>query len=95
MANILHYASPKGKRAWKSILAAGLLAWMEAHGMEYATAHTRSDTITRRIDLILYTDSSSLHGLFISLSYISERRLRIDLLVIRQVHEQRVITALI
>lgn len=56
--------------------------------MMHWSAHCRTFT-TKKVDLTLYTGSWSLCGLCISLSQIKEQRLKIDLVLIREIYEKR------
>lgn len=95
MANILHYASSKNRIVWKLVLAAELFASTERYDAGHTIAHALSEIIGSKIDLTVYTDSRSLHGLCISLARTSERCLLIDLAVIQQAYERRVITVIV
>lgn len=46
-------------------------------------------TGTKNLDLVLITDSKSLYGLVISLAQTTERRLQIDLEILREAYERR------
>ena len=91
-ANIIHYGSSKSKRVTRSALAAELYAL--AHGFDIASALGTSiaEIFSRKIPLVLYTDSRSLYDSLVSLNSTSEKRLLIDLHIIRQAYERREIT---
>ncbi len=94
--NIVHYSSTKSKRVCKSVLAAELFALVDGFDMAAAVKDAVQRSTGRpNIPLVLYTDSQSLYGLCISLSQTAERRLQIDLAIIRQAYEAREITTIV
>lgn len=93
--NIIHFASGKSKRVCKSVLAAELFALVDGFDVGYSIAHSLQEIYGRQIDLTLYTDSQSLYGLCISLAHTTERRLQIDLSMIREAYERRDITNIV
>ncbi len=91
-ANIVQYSSTKSKRVCKSSLAAELFALVDEFKIGYTVAHFMSELLMRKVTLTLYTDSQSLYRLCISLAQTTERRLQIDLTLIREAYEKRDIT---
>lgn len=94
--NVVHYASTKSKLVCKSVLAAGLFALVDGYDAGYAIR----DTVRRLygkegIPLVIYTDSHTLYGLCIALLSTTERRLQIDLAMIREAYERREISHLL
>ena len=93
-ANIVHYTSKKSKRVCKSVLAAELFAMVDGFDLSYVIRHSLEKILKRQVALSVYTDSHSLYGLCISLSQTTERRLLIDLALLREAYEKREITNL-
>jgi len=93
--NIVHYTSSKSKRVCKSALAAELFAFIAGFDIVFTIRHSLERMFPRKIDLTIYTDSHSLYGLCISLAQTTERRLQIDLALIREAYERREITNII
>ena len=91
-ANIVHYSSTKSKRVCKSALAAEIFALVDGFKIGYTVAHFMSELLMRKVTLTLYTASQSLYRLCISLAQTTERRLQIDLTLIREAYEKRDIT---
>lgn len=88
--NIIHFASSKSKRVAKSVLAAELFALINGFDVGFSIKESlQRMTGVKKIDLTLMTDSRSLYGLAISLAQTTERRLQIDLEIIRQAYERR------
>jgi len=91
--NVVHYASIKSKRVCKSVLAAELFAFVDGYDAGFAVRDSVNRMYGRDdIPLSVYTDSHTLYGLCISLSQTTERRLQIDLALIREAYERREIT---
>lgn len=94
--NIVHYSSTKSERVCKSVLGAELFALVDGYDMAAAIKDTiESISARKNIPLILYIDSQSLCGLCISLRPTKEKRLQIDLALIRQAYEAREITKIV
>jgi len=87
--NIIHWTSAKCKRVVCSVLAAELYAM--AHGFDLAIAMKAAidDMLERPIPLVIYTDSKSLYDSLVSLNTVTEKRLLIDLRVLRKSYERR------
>ena len=96
LVNVVHCSSTKSKRICKSVLTAKLFALVDGYDAAAAIRDTiQKSTGLSNIELVLYTDSKSLNGLCISLSPTTERRLQIDLALIRQAYETQEITKII
>lgn len=87
--NIVHYASATGKRVCNSVLAAKLFTFVDGFNVGYVLVSTLGNVYGRDPSLALYTDSRSLYGLCISFSQTTERRLLINLALIREVYERQ------
>jgi len=87
--NIIHWTSAKCKRVVRSVLAAELYAM--AHGFDLAIAMKAAidDMLERPMPLAMYTDSKSLYDSLVSLNTVTEKRLLIDLRVLRESYERR------
>ena len=92
--NIVHYLSSKTKRICKSALAAELLAMVEGYDVGFSIRESLERMTQRKdIPLHLVSDSFSLYGLVVSLARTTERRLQIDLMMLREAFESREITS--
>ena len=91
--NIIHWSSIKCKRVTRSVLASELYAMV--HGVDIAIAiNTTLKMITKQIGIkeiptIICTDSFSLYECMVKLGTTKEKRLMIDIMVIRQSYERR------
>ena len=98
-ANILHYGSQKAKRVTRSVLAAELYAMTLGFDIAY-TIKAAMDEIKAAMDemmekplpLAVMTDSRSLYDAMVTLNSTTEKRLLIDLRVLRDSYEKREIT---
>ena len=90
-ANIIHYSSQKAKRVTRSALAAELYAMMSGFDTAGALKHAldQMELSGRTISMVIYTDSRSLYDCLVSLNTITEKRLLIDLAILRQAYERR------
>lgn len=91
-ANIVHYGSSKSKRVTRSVLAAELYAMV--YGFDHSSViHVAlQEFLGRRVPLRVYTDSKSLFDSLVSLNTTTEKRLLIDLTMLRECYEYREIT---
>ena len=97
-ANIIHYNSQKSKRITRSALAAELYAMM--NGFDTAAALKvlldqlepnagADNSLKSAVPMVIYTDSRSLYDSLVSLNTTTEKRLLIDLHLLRQAYERR------
>ena len=91
-ANIIHYASTKSKRVVRSVLAAELYALAIGYDNGVSIKPTMTNILGRNVALVLYTDSRSLYDALTTLNPTTEKRLLIDLAVVRQAYERREIS---
>lgn len=91
-SNIVHYGSIKSRRVTRSVLAAELFAM--THGFDVASTIrlTVNDVFGRVIPMKFYTDSKSLFDCLTNINSTAEKRLLIDLRMLRQCYERREIT---
>ena len=88
-ANVLHYASQKCKRVTRSVLAAELYAMALGFDYAYVIQESISDILGNAIPLKVYTDSKCLFDALTTLHSTTEKRLLIDLSMLRQCYEKR------
>lgn len=91
-ANIIHYGSLKCKRIVRSVLAAELLAMMHGFDISSTIRLAVNCIMDRKVSLELYTDSRSLYDCLVSINTTSEKRLLIDLSLLRECYERREIS---
>ncbi len=65
---------------------------MGGFGIGYCITQFVGAMANRKVDLVLYSDCHSLYGLTVSLAQTTERRLQIDLALVRDAYERRDIT---
>ena len=89
-ANIILYTSTKSKRVCRSVLSSELFAFVDGLDMGILIKHSVADSFGfNNIPLSIYTDSKSLFSLAITLGQTTEKRLQIDLSLIREAFEKR------
>jgi hypothetical protein len=91
-ANILHWSSIKCKKITRSVLAIELFAMIHDFDVDFVLKITLTKMIDTLISLILITDSKSIYDCLIRLEIIVEKRLMIDVMILRQCYERREIT---
>ena len=91
-ANVLHYGSLKSKRITRSVLAAELFAMVHGFDVSSTIRLAFNAMLDRVIPLHVYTDSRSLYDCLTRINHTTEKRLLIDLRMLRQSYERREIT---
>ncbi len=91
-SNIIHYVSIKSKTVCWSVLGAKLLAMIEGFNIGDAIRYVISEMTGEDIPFALYTDSQSFYHFAVSLTRTRERRMQLDLQILREAHERRDIT---
>ncbi len=93
-ANILHWFSIKCKRVTRSVLTAELFAMIHDFDVESILKTILNQMLRKKISisLILIIDSKSLYDCLIRLGIIVEKRLMIDVMILRQFYERKEIT---
>jgi hypothetical protein len=96
-ANILHWSSIKRKRVTRSILTAELFVMIHDFDVDSVLKSSLIKMFNKEvfISLILITDSKFLYDCLIRLSITIEKRLMIDVMILRQFYERREITEVI
>ena len=84
--SILHYLSIKTKRVCRFALAAELLSMIGGLDAGFICRDWMENILGKGLALRIYTDSRSLFHLAISLTRQNERRMQIDLQVLRQAY---------
>jgi hypothetical protein len=89
--NLIHWSSIKCKRVIRSVLATELYAMTNGFDVDSVIKSTieRILKLNNPLSLILCTDSKSLYDCLVKLDIISEKRLMIDLMCLRQSYERR------
>jgi Reverse transcriptase (RNA-dependent DNA polymerase) len=82
--HLLHWFSRKCPRVTSSVLAAEVIACVTVFDIAYALREVLEQVLKRRIPLYLFTDSYSLFSTVTKYQSVREKRLLIDLAVIRQ-----------
>ena len=87
--NIVHYASKKCKRVTRSVLAAELYAMVLGYDYSYVIHKCLCHILARKVSLKLLTDSRCLFDALTTLNQTKEKRLLIDISMLRQDYENR------
>lgn len=87
--NIIHFGSVKSKRVTRSALASELYAMVYGFDQSYVILRATQDFLGKKIPLRIYTDSLSLFDSLTNLNTTSEKRLLIDLSMLRESYERR------
>lgn len=90
--NIIHYGSIKAKRVARSVLAAELFSMVHAFDISTTMRLTLNMVFNRLVPLKLYTDSKSLYDSLVRINSTTEKRLLVDLHMLRQSYERREIS---
>lgn len=90
--NIVHYNSIKAKRVVRSVLNAELQGLLLGFDIGACIKKTYEILFNRYIPLTVYTDSKSLYDCVIRLGMTLEKRMMIDVMVIRDAYEERELT---
>lgn len=85
--NIIHYSSVESKRVTRSVLAAELFDAVLAYGVASTARITFNTIFNHVIPLILYTDSKLLFHSIVGINSTTEKRLLIDLYMLRESYE--------
>ena len=88
-ANIIHYSTAKSRRVTRSVLAAELYGMAAGFDAAAAAKPAISEALARDVPLTIYTDSKSLYYSLTTINTTTEKRLLIDLQVIRQAYEYK------
>ena len=86
--NIVHYRTCKCKRVTRSVLASELYAMVLGFDQSYVIKQTIESFLGRKIPLHVFTDSKSLFDSLTSLNTTTEKRLLIDLSLLRECYER-------
>jgi hypothetical protein len=76
--------SVKSKRVCRSVIAAELYACAHAYDIGIAVKHSLDRILGRSVDIVQFTDSLTLFDCLVTCCGTSERRLQIDIAVLRQ-----------
>jgi hypothetical protein len=89
--NLIHWSSIKCKRVIRSVLAAELYAMINDFDVEAIIKSIIEHILKLKnpLSLILLTDSKSLYHCLVRLDTITEKRLMIDLMCLRQSYERK------
>lgn len=91
-ANIFHYTSVNSKEVTRCFLAAELFAEVMEFDYGSILRITLNKIFDRFIPLILYTDSKSLYDILVDINSTTEKRLLIDIYMLRQYYELKKLT---
>lgn len=88
-ANIIHYGSVKCQRITRSALASERYAMVYGFDQSFVLHKAIGEFLGHNLPLRLYTDSQSLFESLTTLNTTSEKRLLIDLSMLRESYERR------
>jgi hypothetical protein len=91
-ANILHWFSIKCKRITRSVLTIELFAMIHDFDVDSVLKATLTKMLDIFISLILVIDSKSLYDCLVRLEITVEKRLMMNVMILRQSYERREIT---
>lgn len=91
-ANNVHYGSTKSKRITRSVLAAELFAMVQGFDVCSTIRIAINEMFDRSVPLNIYTDSRSLFDCQTNINRTTEKRLLIDLCMLRESYERREIS---
>lgn len=91
-SNIIHYGSIKSKRVARSVLAAEMFIMVQGLDACSAMRLALNDIFSTPIPLKIYTDSHSLFDCLTNINRTTEKRLLIDLFMLRKSYELREIS---
>jgi hypothetical protein len=94
-ANIIHWFSIKCKRVTRNVLAVELFVMIHDFDVHSILKSIFIKMLIIDISLILITDSKILYDFLIRLNFTIEKRLMIDVMILRQFYERREITEMI
>eukprot|EP00171_Calliarthron_tuberculosum_P001031 IDg1031t1 len=80
----LYWSSKKAKRVTRSVLASETMAFADAFDTAFILKHDLQRMINQSIPIIMITDSLSLFDVITKVSITAEKRLMIDLKIVRQ-----------
>src|SRR5438552_760359 len=87
--NIIHWTFAKCKRVVCSVLAAELYAMAHSFDLAIAIKAAINAILDRPIPFAIYTDSKSLYNSLVFFNTVMEKRLLIDLKVLRESYKRR------
>jgi hypothetical protein len=90
--NIIHWFSIKCKRVTRSVLAIELFAMIHDFDVDFVLKVILTKMIDILFSLILIIDSKSIYDCLMRLKIIVEKRLMINVMILRQCYERREIT---
>jgi hypothetical protein len=88
-ANVLHWSSVKCKRMTRSVLAIELFAMIHDFHVDSVLKVILTKMIDILVSLILITDSKSIYDCLIRLEITVEKRLMMNVMILRQCYEKR------
>lgn len=90
--NILHFSSHKSRRVVRSVLGAEMYSFADAFDFAFTAKTDLENILKKDIPLRMLTDSKSLFDIITKNSHTSEKRLQIDIQVIREAYEKHEIS---
>ncbi len=89
-ANLIHYASYR--RVVSSVLGAEIYSFADAFDKAFSIKHELESLVQRAVPLEMFTDSKSLLDVITKCSSTSERRLMIDIQIVRDAYSREEIS---
>ena len=91
-SNLVHASSVRARRRARSVLSAEIFALMDGFDAGYVVRDLLSKLLGRKVDLHILTDSRSAFHILTTLITTKEKRLMLDVHLMREAYERREIT---
>jgi hypothetical protein len=85
-ANVIAYTSKKCRRVTRSVFASELLALMEGFDVGAALKQQVFEILGKHIDLWCVVDSRTVYNAVVRMGAVTEKRLAVDIAVLREAH---------
>lgn len=94
-ANLIHASSIRSRRRARSVLSAEMFAILDGFDVGYVVREILSELLGRKVDFVLLTDSRSAFHITTTLISTKEKRLMLDVHLVREAYENREISKIL